>query len=245
MSSLDARVRRRFVDTDVRSAVSTLADRTWLLCIAVLPVPLTIAFFVGHSVVTGTARTEYGLPMAYLVYGLANLVTVASLYAVLSPDERTAVFRISTPSPTELGWAVVAFGLGLGVYQLTSRVSGALGFELRGLSYSLSDPTTLVIVVVGAVVIAPVTEEILYRGFVLGVLLSRGLGVVSAVAAMTGIFALIHLPNFGVAGTLFISVWGILPAVLRLRFDDLSGAIVMHGLNNAFAYVLVVGLGLA
>jgi hypothetical protein len=182
--------------------------------------------------------------MAYLLYGLANVLTVAWLYVLLSGDERAAVFRISRPSRSELGWAVVAFVVGLGVYQLTSRASAALGYQLRGLSYSLSDPTTLVIVVLGAVIIAPVTEEILYRGLVLGVLLSRGIGVVSAVVIMTVIFALIHLPNFGVAGTLFISVWGFLPVILRLRFDNLSGAITMHGLNNVFAYLVVVGLGL-
>lgn len=241
----EAGLPERIVDNEVWASVSSLRDRSWLiLAIAILPVPLTSAFFAGHSIATGTPSDAYGLPMAYLLYGLANVLTVAWLYVLLSGDERAAVFRISRPSRSELGWAVVAFVVGLGVYQLTSRASAALGYQLRGLSYSLSDPTTLVIVVLGAVIIAPVTEEILYRGLVLGVLLSRGIGVVSAVVIMTVIFALIHLPNFGVAGTLFISVWGFLPVILRLRFDNLSGAITMHGLNNVFAYLVVVGLGL-
>ena len=235
-----------FVDNEVWAAVSSLEDRSWLiLAIAVLPVPLTSAFFIAHSIATGTPSDAYGLPMAYLLYGLANVVTVGGLDVLLSPNERTAVFRLSRPSGTELGWAVGAFVVGFGVYEATSRVSGALGYELQGLSYSLNDPTTVAIIVLGAVVIAPITEEILYRGLILGVLLARGLGVLSAVVIMTVIFALIHLPNFGIAGTLFISVWGLLPAILRLRFDDLSGAITMHGLNNVFAYLVVVGLGLA
>ncbi len=62
---------------------------------------------------------------------------------------------------------------------------------------------------------------------------------------MTALFALIHLPNFGVAGTIFISAWGLLPAILRLRYDNLSGAVLMHALNNLFAYVVVVAAGLA
>lgn len=235
----------RIVDNEVRAAVSSLEDRSWLLlAIAVLPVPLTSAFFIGHSIATGTPSDAYGLPMAYLLYGLASVVIVGGLYVLLSPDERAAVFRLSRPSRTELGWAVVGFAVGLGVYEVTSRVSAALGYEFQGLSYSLSDPTTVAIVILGAVIIAPITEEILYRGLILGVLLSRGFGVVSAIVTMTVIFALIHLPNFGVAGTLFISVWGLLPAILRLRFDDLSGAIMMHGLNNVFGYLVVVGLGL-
>lgn len=236
----------RIVDNEVRAAVSSLEDRSWLLlAIAVLPVPLTSAFFIGHSIATGTPTDTYGAPMAYLLYGLASVVTVGGLYVFLSPDERAAVFRLSRPSGTELGWAVIGFVVGLGVYEVTSRVSVALGYEVQGLSYSLSDPTTLAIIHFGAVIVAPITEEILYRGLILGVLLSRGFGVVSAVVIMTAIFAMIHLPNFGIAGTLFVSVWGLLPAILCLRFDNLSGAITMHGLNNVFAYLVVVGLGLA
>lgn len=233
------------VADSVRPGVSSLGDRSWLvLGAAVLPVPLTSVLFLGHSIATGTPSDAYGLPMAYLLYGLANVVTVGTVYVLLSREERTAVFRISRPPATELGWAVVAFGAGLGVYQLTSRVSAALGYELEGLSYSLNDPTALAMVVIGAVVIAPITEEVLYRGFILGILVARGFGLVRSVVLMTVIFAVIHLPNFGVAGTLFVSVWGLLPAILRLRFDNLSGAIAMHGFNNAFAYLVVVGLGL-
>lgn len=236
----------QIIDNEVKAAVSPLEDRSWLLLtLAVLPILLTVVFFVGHSIATGTPRGAYRLPMAYLLYGLANVVTVGGLYMLLSPDERAAVFRLSRPSGTELGWAIVGFVIGLGVYRVTSRVSAALGYELQGLSYPLSEPTTLIIMILGAVIIAPITEEILYRGLVLGILLSRGLSIVSAVVIMTVIFALIHLPNFGVAGTLLMSAWGVLPAILRLRFDNLSGAITMHGLNNVFAYLVVVGLGLA
>lgn len=233
----------QFVDQALWTSTSPLEDRTWLiLAIAIVPVLLTMAFFIVHSTVTGTPSDAYGLPLAYFIYGSANLITVSGLYALLSPRERNAVFRFSRPTASELIWAIGAFLVGLGVYQLTSRVSAALGYELQGLSYSLTEPSTVVIIVVGAVLIAPITEEILYRGLVLGVLLPR-LGVVSAIVIMTGLFALIHLPNFGVAGTLFISVWGILPAILRVRFDNLSGAVTMHMLNNMFAYLIVVGFG--
>lgn len=235
-----------FVHEALRPTVDPLADRTWvLLGLAAVPLPLTIALFVVHSVATGTPRSGYGLPMAYLVYGVANLVTVGVLYVVLTPAERNAVFRFERPSLREIGWAVVAFVVGLGVYQATSALNASLGFELQGLSYSLASPSTAAIVVVGAVVLAPLTEEVLYRGVVLGTLLSRGFGTVAAVGLMTLLFALLHLPNFGVAGTVFISVWGVLPAILRVRFDDLSGAVLMHALNNAFAYVVAVGLGWA
>lgn len=198
--------------------------------------------FVVHSGLTGTPRAAYGLPTAYLIYGLANVVAVGGLYVLLSDDEREAVFRFTRPSPTEIVWVAVAFVIGLGAYQITSRVTATLGYDIRGFSYSLSTPSTMAIMVIGAVVLAPITEEILYRGLVLGTLLAYGFGIVNAVALVTVIFAVIHLPNFGVVGALFVSVWSILPAVLRLRFDDLSGPVLLHAINNAFTYV-VVGFG--
>jgi membrane protease YdiL (CAAX protease family) len=179
------------------------------------------------------------------VHGCVNLFVVAVLYGLLTPDQRETVFRFRRPSARELGAAVAAFAVGLGVYQLTAQLSALLGYRLQGLSYSLADPGAVLAILVGAVVLAPVTEEILYRGLVLGALTSRGFGPASAVVLMTALFALIHLPNFGVAGTIFISAWGFLPAALRLRYDNLSGAVVMHAMNNAFAYVVVVAAGWA
>jgi membrane protease YdiL (CAAX protease family) len=229
----------------LRETVEPLSERSWfVVAVAVLPVPLTSAAFIAHSVLTGTAREAYGLPSAYLAYGLASLVAVGAAYALLSSGERAAVFRFTRPTATEIAWVLGGFVVGLGAYQLTAAINAALGYELQGLSYTLSSPTTVAVIVVGSVILAPLTEEILYRGLILGSLLSRGVGTVTAVVLMTLLFALIHLPNFGVAGTVFVSVWGLVPAILRLRFDSLTAPVLMHGLNNLFAYVIVVGLGL-
>ncbi|PSQ48324.1 hypothetical protein BRD15_05550 [Halobacteriales archaeon SW_6_65_15] len=196
------------IGTD-RPGVQPLADRSWLvLGVAVVPVVVTSLLFVVHSLATGTPQEAYGLPMAYLLYGLANVAVVVGLYAFLSPADRSAVFRFRRPSGHELLWAAGAFPVGLGVFVAVDRIMAGLGYQVRGLSYSLASPTTVAIVTVGAVVIAPITEEILYRGLVLG------------------------------------TVWGVLPAILRLRFDNLSGAVALHAANNAYAYLLVVALRL-
>lgn len=229
----------------LRTDLTPLRNRTWLvLGIALLPVPVTSLFFVIQRLLPGVSLFS-GLPGAYLIYGLANVVTVGVLYALLAPAERDAVFRFERPSIAELGGAVLAFPVGLAVYLVTSRLSGMLGYKLQGLNYSLADPTTVAMVVLGAVIIAPITEEILYRGLILGTLLAHGVSVVTAIVGMTALFALIHLPNFGVAGTIFISAWGLLPALLRVKYDNLSGAVCLHALNNAYAYLVVVALGLA
>lgn len=216
-----------------------------VLLVTLLPVPLVSLLYTIHSTITQTPASAYSLTTGYLFYGVVNLVVVGVLYALLMPNQRRSVFRFEWPSLNEVGAAIVAFVIGLGVYQVTSAVNSLLGYQLQGLSYSLTDPTAVVTVLVGAVVLAPITEEILYRGLVLETLTSRGFGPAIATVLMTVLFALIHLPNFGVAGTLFISVWGMLPAALRLKYENLSGAVLMHAMNNLFAYVIVVAAGWA
>jgi hypothetical protein len=62
---------------------------------------------------------------------------------------------------------------------------------------------------------------------------------VAAGGAVVVAFAIIHLPNFGAGGAVFVLLWGTLPTGLRLSFDDISGAWLLHLLNNAVAYVVV------
>ncbi|MBX0324366.1 CPBP family intramembrane metalloprotease [Halomicroarcula sp. F13] len=233
-----------------RQLVSTLyvdepvGNRLWtVLAITILPVPLVSGLYIIHGAMTGMAAGAYSVRNGYLVYGVVNLFVVALMFGLLDTEQRARVFAFRPPSIRELAAAILAFVVGLGVFQVTERVSRALGYQLQGLSYTLDNPVAVSTILIGAVVLAPVTEELLYRGLVLETLSERGLGPVSATALMTALFALIHLPNFGVAGTIFIAVWGILPAALRLRYDNLTGAILMHMLNNLFAYVIVVAAG--
>ena len=214
-----------------------------VLAITLLPVPIVSALYASHRILSGVPGVEYPEAMSYLVYGCVNLLVVGVLYGMLTPNWRESVFVFRRPSVRETAAALGAFVAGLGVYQVIARVNAVFGVQMSGFSYSLADPIAMFAIVVGAVVLAPLTEEVLYRGLVLGALTDRGLGSVSATVLMTALFAVIHLPNFGVGGTIFISAWGILPAILRLRYDNLTGAVTMHVLNNLFAYVIAVALG--
>lgn len=89
-------------------------------------------FLVIHGGLTGTPRAAYELPTAYLIYGPANIVVVGGLYVLLSNDEREVVSRFTRPSLTEIIRVAIAFVIGLGVYQITSRVGAALGTASEG-----------------------------------------------------------------------------------------------------------------
>ncbi|WP_135854473.1 CPBP family intramembrane glutamic endopeptidase [Halorussus salinus] len=227
------------------SDVASLEGRSLVAVGAVLAVmPVTLLVFAVVGGLTGTGPNEFDLPSVFLLYGLANLAVLGGAYAVLSPAERRAAFPLRRPTGRELLAVAAAFVVGLGVFEVTTAVTSSFGYEVSGLSYSLSDPATLAAVVVGPVLLGPWVEELLYRGLLLGGLLARGWSPLAAAAGTILVFGAIHVPFFGVAGGVFVTVWSLLPTALRLRYGDLTGPSLLHAANNAFSYLVVVALGM-
>jgi membrane protease YdiL (CAAX protease family) len=91
---------------------------------------------------------------------------------------------------------------------------------------------------VAMVVVAPVTEELLFRGF-----LHRGwsrswLGVTGTVVLASALWALLH-QQYSWLGILFIFLMGLIFGWLRQRSGSTTLPIVLHALNNLFATTVV------
>ena len=88
---------------------------------------------------------------------------------------------------------------------------------------------------VSAVVVAPVTEEVLFRGFVYGTL-RRYLGPLGAISLSAGIFSVLHghPPAY-----LSLFVVGFLLAYLYERTGSLAASIAAHALHNLSSMLVV------
>ena len=106
------------------------------------------------------------------------------------------------------------------------------------MDYPTPGPMEIAILSVCVVATAAFCEEVFFRVLWIGALGERIPRVVAALASL-GAFAVIHYPYFGIGGVVFISVWAVLPAALFIAFGDVSASLVMHLMNNAFAYILV------
>ena len=87
---------------------------------------------------------------------------------------------------------------------------------------------------VSLIFIAPLSEELICRGFILPAL-SRKLGVAPAVVLAAALFLLAHLPQidgYWVAALGIFSL-GIVAGVMRVRTGSLFGAIAVHAGYNA------------
>lgn len=83
------------------------------------------------------------------------------------------------------------------------------------------------------VIIAPISEEILFRGF-LQTPLENCISIRNAIALSAALFALIHF-NFAAFPTLFIL--GLILGYFAYHTQNIIYPIIIHILNNLFAFI--------
>ncbi len=93
------------------------------------------------------------------------------------------------------------------------------------------------------VVLAPLSEELLFRGFLYGGLQGSALGPFGAVAASSAVWAVIHMQyDWTVVGLIFI--YGLVFGIVRWKSRSLWPSILAHGAVNLIAGLSAYDKGL-
>jgi len=114
-----------------------------------------------------------------------------------------------------------------------------LGWLYGSTFFAASTPAATAIFALVIVVLAPLFEETIFRGFLLPSL-TRSLPVTGAVVVSGFVFALAHL---SVADLLPLTVLGILLGFVYTRQRGLWAPIVLHSLWNGGSLVALLVLG--
>ena len=104
------------------------------------------------------------------------------------------------------------------------------------LAYSKYAPLTTYATLIVAVFVAPICEEVFFRGFVFAGLL-RGMPLVWAILFSTLIFAVAH---FDVGSFAVLFIIGLALAFLRWRTKSILPGILLHMLNNGIAALGII-----
>lgn len=136
-------------------------------------------------------------------------------------------------------------GLGLGGVFMILMASAILGLLLNQfgvrqtqaeeLAIGDASPTTFLLLLAAGAVLAPLAEEIFFRGYVFRSYLAAK-GPVRAYIASSLLFASLHL-NLAAFVPLFVI--GLILAFLYHRSGSLVPSIIAHALNNGFALIVV------
>lgn len=223
--------------------------RTWGVRDAVLgllTVPVSLGLLVA-LVVSGLAGTPI-VATSLANAALAALAVLAGRRPARQSGGWTSALGLTLPEWSDvgriLGWTVLlVLGQGLLVALLQAAVPALRGAVADNASFLAREPLgTLVAYAVAAVLVAPVVEELLFRGLVLRGLQLR-LGFWPAAVVSSVCFGAFHAQSAGAGSVLLTSangLFGLGLCLLARRTGRLGPGIGVHALRNALAFVVVV-----
>ncbi len=221
-----------------------------------VPVVGVAAWIFGQGVTSGVLSqlgNGRGSPFAVLISAMVGVLLAQLIITALSPtrvplvhaarlggDPAAPFWRASTAALRAWSLLLPAMAL-LSVCNVLLVGDAHRIHPLAELALNHSDPVTLFSLGLAAVVMAPIGEELLFRGFLFRYFRQRfGFGV--SLAVSSALFALLHfspeqaLPYMGL-GAAF--------ALTYAWVGNLWAPIIVHGLWNLAAYVMTVGIALS
>lgn len=213
-----------------------------LLLVVLLSTVLSLPIMFALVLQTGDPAAILDNPFAlFVIIALEDAVFVGVVYFLL--------VRRQVTTWRDMGFARLprlrSLGLGLAWGLAFIAVSSALELLLRLMGVQQTQASQFpigqggvagtVAIWIAGIVLAPVTEEIFFRGFMFRAIAMRK-GFVKGVVYSSVVFGLVHLnlPAF-----LPISAGAALLAVGYHRSGDLWVPIIAHALNNLFAFLLL------
>lgn len=175
----------------------------------------------------------------WLGYGIGPLVVAGRKGLGAVGDYGARLRRADLPLGLLVGVAMQALILPLLYWPILRVVDGDPGESAKELIDSLDGPVDWLLITLSVAVIAPLVEELFFRGLLLRAVHMR-FGTVAAVVTSAVVFAAVHRLLLPFPG---LFLFGIVAAFLTLGFGRLGPAWAMHvGFNTTTLVVLGLGL---
>ncbi len=188
----------------------------------------------------GRRPEDLAIPSRAILFVAEEWILALVLLGIVLLWEKQPLISIGikTMSWRDVLWGVIGFVVGAFSFILTTPLVTALGLGTTssGIAQLASTPIALRIAIV---ITAGVTEEILFRGYPIERLnnLIGHLGLSALIAYV--VFVLLHIPFWGLGGTIQIGVWSIIVTILYIKRRNLPACMLMHILNDAYAFILL------
>ena len=199
---------------------------------------------------TGAAIPKLRLEQPAVAYGLSGVMLASQLFGVLltllfaraKPGRLTEVLALRAPigGPWAYAWALplfVVFGFGVGLlFQWLWPQSSRADTELM---QQLTHSPAAWLIFAAAVVLAPMQEELIFRGFLFSALArARVLGFVGATILTSLGWAAIH--GYSIIGDSTIFLLGLMLSFILWRTGSTRVTMACHGGYNALAFLAAV-----
>jgi membrane protease YdiL (CAAX protease family) len=207
------------------------------------------ALLIGWNALAGLAHGREALELSagQVLANVASIAVVAALAvaAVAWRERSVQALGLPGPAPERAAHAgVVAFLAAFPLY-FAAEIAARWLFESLGIPRAANPAQTLILrsgragdvaaLALTAAFLAPIAEEVLFRGFVFAALRRRA-GFPAALAASSALFAAVHPP----VDWLPIFVLSVALATVYDQTGSLFAPIVAHAANNCVGVVLLL-----
>ena len=113
----------------------------------------------------------------------------------------------------------------------------AIGLEMPEgfITFMLSEP--LILGIISVIIIAPIIEEFLFRGFLFSQLARTRLGGWGSVSLSSLLWTIIHF-QYEPLILMVLFIFGIFLGYIRMAYNSLALPIALHAVNNSFAFLM-------
>lgn len=189
--------------------------------------------------------------LAQFVYVLsAESFMLVAIYVFLNRYKTNfKLIGLTGPKLRDIGLGLLAAPLYYAVYvvvvYIISHFVHSLNInQVQNIGFTgVTSNVQLIMTFISLVILPPLVEEIIFRGFLYSSL-KKAMPKVAAVVVASLIFASAHLPEGGVAGPLYIAaldtfILSLFLIYLRERTGNLWSSMTLHGLKNGVAFLVL------
>jgi len=173
-------------------------------------------------------------------YACLCLIVISFLvYRDINPAKAFGLGRVTRKTiPTALIWILLAYPIVTALSMLFVAFANELPDEQAPVKFlrEQKDPANIALMIVFAVVIAPISEELLFRGYLYGVMKRYG-GALASMLVSAMLFSAIHVHPGS-----FLALFG-LAICLTLVYEHtgtLWAPIIMHAVFNAISVAFIL-----
>ena len=214
--------------------------------VSVVLISVISAFFVGGIIMGFFASSPDQIDKTYLYisffFGQGIIILPPIYYLYIKKKPILNSFRLNSISVSTLKYSMI-FCLGvLIIFDTLDRIIHKIVTTpdyIVDLGKIMQPDSTMgyVFLFLAVVIMAPIGEEIVFRGFLQKFLEQHWRDVTKAVLVSSLLFAMIHFNPFW---TVQIYLLGIILGFLSWKTNSIIPSIILHSMNNGFAYILTV-----
>ena len=177
----------------------------------------------------------------YLMYSISCWITFLTILMLLR-KQGLHLKNIGYRGSMNLLNVVIGIGFfvaGLIILTISSILLDYLGIYWSSSLFTISNALDFVLVVFTLIITAPIIEDTFYRAYSITTL-ERKLGNQWVAGLLSCIlFALVHLPFWGIRGSIHLFLWASLSMTLFIWRKSIYPCLLMHVANNIFMYILI------